>query len=287
METPAVSLRPKSDNMTEEKKLHRMTLQEALIAEERGTLLKAQYPSGLASVNDGSVTITPRTKRPPVACQVIKEALNEYTEPRVSVRGVEGGVASKLQAIRQRKSMMAMTWKEKWAKIMSEEEKKMGQKVGGKIVIYTTSMKVIMPTYSACCEMLRLLQNMRVEFENRDIFLNPQYNEEIEARAEGLNVPLAFLNGKLIGNHNQLTMKNETGLLKELFADVPKIAVMESGKCSSCGGSGFVNCGWCHGSQKSISTLFGSLRCTACNENGLYACTACQTTPSQKEISKS
>ena len=60
-------------------------------------------------------------------------------------------------------------------------------------------MQVIQQTYQACSEMRKILQHHRVVFEERDVFLNTEYADELEARVPGAKVPVLFINGAHIG----------------------------------------------------------------------------------------
>ena len=44
-------------------------------------------------------------------------------------------------------------------------------------------------THGACSELRKLLQNSRVVFEERDVFLNAEYAEELDARLPKAQVP--------------------------------------------------------------------------------------------------
>ena len=47
--------------------------------------------------------------------------------------------------------------------------------------------------------MRKILQHHRVVFEERDVFLNTEYADELEARVPGAKVPVLFINGAHIG----------------------------------------------------------------------------------------
>ena len=101
----------------------------------------------------------------------------------------------------------------------------------------------------------------------------------------GLEVPVVFASGVLLGDAAKVLYLNETGELKSLmrgYAEAP------SGDCQICGAAGYINCTWCQGSGKSMSTNFDtantaiaggtkalSLKCSLCNENGLQRCPEC------------
>ena len=87
----------------------------------------------------------------------------------------------------------------------------------------------------------------------------------------------AFYNtGATTQNHEEVLHLNEIGELRSIISRPQLVRSLENGKCGQCGGAGFYACTWCGGSRKSMSSRFGTLKCTACNENGLMRCSNCK-----------
>ncbi len=71
--------------------------------------------------------------------------------------------------------------------------------MGGKLVVYLSSVQAVKETYSNCQEIRKILQRARVVFEERDVSLDSSFNKELQARLPGAKVPQVFLNGKHVG----------------------------------------------------------------------------------------
>lgn len=169
--------------------------------------------------------------------------------------------------------------------LLVESEKAAGEKEGGKIVIYTTSVTGILATKSNCNEMRAIFQRLRVPFEERNIYMDKNLATELEQRRPGSELPQAFFNGEHLGGFDEVFKLNETGGLKKLTRKMKKIEVNITGDCKTCGGEGFLLCTWCGGNKrKSMAIEYkvptrqtAFLKCTACNENGLMMCPDCMT----------
>ena len=72
-----------------------------------------------------------------------------------------------------------------------------------KIIIYTTSMRIVRQTFEDCQFVRKLFQNHRVKYEERDLFMNIQHQQELLDRLEGeveqITLPMIFIDGELIG----------------------------------------------------------------------------------------
>jgi len=152
----------------------------------------------------------------------------------------------------------------------------------GKIVFYTTTVSVTIETKTACAAMRKMLQRLRVSFEEKNIYMSKQFALELKERLPGKTVPQCFFNGKHLGNFETILVMNETAELQKLTAHMKKFENLITGDCEDCGGQGFIVCPECGGDKKSVRMRFGrnplSLKCTACNENGLMVCRSCITT---------
>ncbi|CAM9450915.1 unnamed protein product [Lampetra fluviatilis] len=153
----------------------------------------------------------------------------------------------------------------------------------GKLVVYTTSVRVVRSTFERCEHARRILHTHHVHFEDRDVALHAEYlappsREPPQAHGTPLELPAIFINGDYFGGADRLMSMNESGELRAFLRQFKRNTVAR--KCAHCGGYRFVPCLACRGSKVSqVRTNFGerprALRCTSCNENGLQRCTEC------------
>lgn len=159
--------------------------------------------------------------------------------------------------------------------IINEKENK-SNKFPGKIVIYTSSLTAVRDSFEKCRMVQQILRNRMVKFEEKDIYLAPEYGNELKERLAGmhnpLKVPVVFLKGELLGGADKIVELNENGSLDKLLIGFEKEITVN---CNNCMNKRFIICPWCKGSKKGMSNSFGELKCTACNVNGLQVCTAC------------
>lgn len=75
------------------------------------------------------------------------------------------------------------------------------EKDSGKVVLYTTSMGIIRDTYAKCSNVKKILRTLLVKFEERDVFMSVEYQQEIKERmhSEIIKVPQLFVEGQHIG----------------------------------------------------------------------------------------
>ncbi|KAJ4758897.1 hypothetical protein LUZ62_069272 [Rhynchospora pubera] len=145
------------------------------------------------------------------------------------------------------------------------------------IVLYTTSLRGIRRTFEDCTKVRNLLENLNVQFHERDISMDLGYREELwDVLGWRATPPRLFIQGKYIGGAEVTLGLNEQEKLLPLLRWVPKKKI---GKCNGCGSMGFVVCNECHGSRKIVYDGEGQdtivERCQACNENGLVTCPIC------------
>ncbi|NXA30956.1 GRCR1 protein, partial [Eudromia elegans] len=152
----------------------------------------------------------------------------------------------------------------------------------GRIVIYTTSLRVVRTTFERCELVRKIFQNHRVKFEEKNIALNSDYGKELEERCKRVcevpSLPVVFIDGHYLGDAEKILLMNESGELQDLLTKIER--VQHPHECPSCGGFGFLPCSVCHGSKMSVfrncfTDSFKALKCTACNENGLQRCRSC------------
>ncbi|MEE6462127.1 hypothetical protein FKM82_001506 [Ascaphus truei] len=152
----------------------------------------------------------------------------------------------------------------------------------GRIVIYTTSLRVVRTTFERCEMVRKIYQNHRVKFEEKNIALNSDYGKELDERCRRVSeipsLPVVFIDGHYLGGAEKILSMNESGELQDLLMKIER--VQHPHACVSCGGFGFLPCIVCHGSKMSVfrncfTDSFKALKCTACNENGLQRCKSC------------
>ncbi|MCJ8734276.1 hypothetical protein PDJAM_G00233450 [Pangasius djambal] len=152
----------------------------------------------------------------------------------------------------------------------------------GRIVIYTTSFRVVRTTFERCELVRKIFQNHRVKFMEKNIALDSEYGKELEVRCrrvgEPPSLPVVFIDGHYLGGAEKILSMNESGELQDLLTKIER--VQHPHTCQTCGGFAFMPCSMCHGSKMSVfrncfTDSFKALKCTACNENGLQPCPSC------------
>lgn len=75
------------------------------------------------------------------------------------------------------------------------------EKDGGRIVLYTTSMGIVRSTYAKCQAVKQILRTLMVKFEERDVFMSINHQQEIRERMQNddIDVPQLFVDGQYIG----------------------------------------------------------------------------------------
>ena len=56
------------------------------------------------------------------------------------------------------------------------------------MVVYVTSVQAVRSTYDECKRVIQILRNMNVMFQQKDIFLHPDYRKELQERL-GIDTP--------------------------------------------------------------------------------------------------
>ncbi|XP_068141156.1 glutaredoxin domain-containing cysteine-rich protein CG12206 [Drosophila tropicalis] len=150
----------------------------------------------------------------------------------------------------------------------------------GKVVLYTTSMGIIRDTYAKCSNVKKILRTLLIKFEERDVFMSLEYQQEIRERMqdEKIRVPQLFVEGQLIGDADVVERMNENGELRQLLKPYKSIATAFT--CQTCGGYRLLPCPSCSGSKKSVhrnhfTAEFVALKCMNCDEVGLVKCPNC------------
>nr|XP_020476289.1 glutaredoxin domain-containing cysteine-rich protein 1 [Monopterus albus] len=152
----------------------------------------------------------------------------------------------------------------------------------GRIVIYTTSFRVVRTTFERCELVRKIFQNHRVKFVEKNIALDSEYGKELEERCKRVgeppSLPVVFIDGHYLGGAEKILSMNESGELQDLLTKIER--VQHPQMCQTCGGFAFIPCLMCHGSKMSVfrncfTDSFKALKCTSCNENGLQPCVSC------------
>ncbi|XP_069027844.1 glutaredoxin domain-containing cysteine-rich protein 1 [Embiotoca jacksoni] len=152
----------------------------------------------------------------------------------------------------------------------------------GRIVIYTTSFRVVRTTFERCELVRKIFQNHRVKFVEKNIALDSEYGKELEERCKRVgeppSLPVVFIDGHYLGGAEKILGMNESGELQDLLTKIERVQHPQT--CQTCGGFAFIPCPMCHGSKMSVfrncfTDSFKALKCTSCNENGLQPCARC------------
>ncbi|KMZ08038.1 glutaredoxin domain-containing cysteine-rich protein CG12206 [Drosophila simulans] len=150
----------------------------------------------------------------------------------------------------------------------------------GKVVLYTTSMGIIRDTYAKCANVKKILRTLLIKFEERDVFMSVEYQQEMRERMhdETIRVPQLFVEGQHIGDADVVERLNESGELRQLLRPYKSIATAYT--CQTCGGYRMLPCPACNGSKKSMhrnhfTAEFVALKCMNCDEVGLVKCPNC------------
>lgn len=73
----------------------------------------------------------------------------------------------------------------------------------GRIVIYTTSFRVVRMTFERCELVRKIFQNHRVKFVEKNIALDCEYGKELEERCKRVgeppSLPVVFIDGHYLG----------------------------------------------------------------------------------------
>lgn len=74
-------------------------------------------------------------------------------------------------------------------------------------MVYTTTMGIVRETYHKCLKVKQILRTLMVKFEERDVFMSSEAQEEIRDRMKCnfILVPQVFVEGQHIGVSLNLT----------------------------------------------------------------------------------
>uniref|UniRef100_A0A182KH66 Glutaredoxin domain-containing protein n=2 Tax=Cellia TaxID=44534 RepID=A0A182KH66_9DIPT len=141
-------------------------------------------------------------------------------------------------------------------------------------------MGIVRETYTKCMNVKQILRTLLVKFEEKDIFMSNEYQQEIKERmqADTINIPQVFVDGQHIGDAECIERLNESGELRKMLK--PYKCLESPYMCKVCGGYRLLPCPSCGGSKKSIhrnhfTAEFVALKCMNCDEVGLVKCHNC------------
>ncbi|KAL1509684.1 hypothetical protein ABEB36_004387 [Hypothenemus hampei] len=163
---------------------------------------------------------------------------------------------------------------------INSTEQSYREKDASKVVVYTTTMGIIRETFQACMKVKQILRTLLVKFEERDVFMSTDYQNEIKERmkCDQILIPQVFVDGQHCGDLETIERLNESGELRKILKPYKNPDVCNT--CQVCGGYRLLPCGVCNGSKKSVhrnhfTTEFVALKCMNCDENGLVRCSSC------------
>ncbi|CBY18004.1 unnamed protein product [Oikopleura dioica] len=149
-----------------------------------------------------------------------------------------------------------------------------------KVVIYTTTLGVDKKLVADCDRATTIIRNMKVRWEERDIFNFEEHKDEFLVR-KGLkpgaslseHLPAIYIDGQYIGRLDELQALADCGDLRVRLAEFDKL--YERHKCTDCQGTGKLVCPDCKGKKVKKRNRFGKLRCGECDVNAQVDCKGC------------
>ncbi|XP_077974257.1 uncharacterized protein LOC120347669 isoform X2 [Styela clava] len=162
---------------------------------------------------------------------------------------------------------------------LSEKCEKIAEEDRGKIILYTTSLGIHRSIAYRCEEARKILRGFRVKFEDRDVFSNAEYKDEIYRRL-GLSssdkfpdLPRLYIDGVYAGGFDEIQEMSDCGDLRIRFRDFPKYNIRHH--CTSCLATGIVTCKSWKGKGFRQKNRFTTLKCGNCQQRGTVTCPDC------------
>ena len=71
----------------------------------------------------------------------------------------------------------------------------------GRLILFTTSMRIVRDTYEKCMRLKNILQTHMVQYEELDVFMSRENQRDLLERlgTSKIEVPQVFADGKLLG----------------------------------------------------------------------------------------
>ncbi|XP_018023601.1 glutaredoxin domain-containing cysteine-rich protein CG31559 [Hyalella azteca] len=186
-----------------------------------------------------------------------------------SQKGTVRGVRNRVRA-----GIATFTSDQRILKLYSERER-------GRVVMFVTSLGIVRSTYERCQSIRKILWNLMVQFEERDVFMARDTQLQLLDRLNSkvVSLPHIFIEGQYLGGADLIEHLNETGELRRLMQPY-RMQSQSKTRCEACGGHRMLPCPVCSGSKKSLHrnhfTLeFVALKCSCCDESGLVPCSEC------------
>ncbi|KAF2361389.1 Glutaredoxin [Trinorchestia longiramus] len=147
--------------------------------------------------------------------------------------------------------------------------------------MFVTSLGIVRHTFERCQSIRKILWNLMVQFEERDVFMNRDTQLQLLDRLNSkiVSLPHVFIEGQYLGGADLIEQLNENGELRRLLQPY-RVQSPHPSPCDACGGYRMLPCPVCCGSKKSLNrnhfTLeFVALKCCCCDESGLVPCSEC------------
>ncbi|XP_076900038.1 uncharacterized protein At5g39865-like [Bidens hawaiensis] len=133
-----------------------------------------------------------------------------------------------------------------------------------RVVIYTTSLRIVRSTFEACRTVKSILRGFRISIDERDLSMDSRFLHElqnlmsesgdVDVDQSKLELPRVFIGGEYIGGAEEVRQLHETGELKKF---VERLQAVAAGVCEVCGDFRFIMCDECRGSRKCYSEKGG------------------------------
>lgn len=92
------------------------------------------------------------------------------------------------------------------------------EKDAGKVVLYTTSMGIVRQTYAKCANVKQILRTLLVKFEERDVFMSIEYQQEVRDRmqSDDILIPQLYVDGHHVGVSSRVWYWVISGVEREM-----------------------------------------------------------------------
>ncbi|KAI4384546.1 hypothetical protein MLD38_002687 [Melastoma candidum] len=109
----------------------------------------------------------------------------------------------------------------------------------GPVIFYLTSLTAVRKTFEDCLAVRSILQGYGVAIDERDLFLDSRYVEELRellgaGRREDFSLPCVFVGGCCVGGAEEVRRLDESGELRAVIEGFPPSS--NPGTCSGAAG---------------------------------------------------